>query len=46
MDGPRHIIKAILDGRQPDVLSWAELRKPFPMLWEEQRALWKFPAVG
>ncbi|MBF0416703.1 MAG: hypothetical protein HQL86_00430 [Magnetococcales bacterium] len=40
------IIEAILDGRQPDVLSWAELRKPFPMLWEEQRALWKFPAVG
>ncbi|MBF0428713.1 MAG: hypothetical protein HQL94_07295 [Magnetococcales bacterium] len=40
------IIEAILDGRQPDGLNWVELRKPFPMLWAEQRAVWKFPAVG
>lgn len=34
------IIERILDGRQPDVLTWRELIKPFPMLWSEQREKW------
>ncbi|MBF0176956.1 MAG: hypothetical protein HQL63_08935 [Magnetococcales bacterium] len=34
------IIEAILDDRQPDVMTWRELRKPFPMIWEEQREKW------
>ncbi|MEO5347944.1 MAG: hypothetical protein H7834_16445 [Magnetococcus sp. YQC-9] len=37
------IVTAIIDGRQPDHLTWRELSKPFPMLWSEQRALWKIP---
>ncbi|MBF0628547.1 MAG: hypothetical protein HQL91_10065 [Magnetococcales bacterium] len=37
------IVEAILDRRQPDVLTWEELRKPFPMIWSEQRAKWGFP---
>ncbi len=37
------IVEAILDRRQPDVLTWEELRKPFPMLWSEQRAKWGIP---
>lgn len=36
------IIERILDGRQPDVLTWRELIKPFPMLWSEQREKWGF----
>lgn len=38
------IVEMILDGRQPDVLTWRELRKPFPMLWTEQRERWGIPA--
>ncbi|MBF0285081.1 MAG: hypothetical protein HQL51_11560 [Magnetococcales bacterium] len=34
------IIEAILDDRQPDVMTWRELRKPFPMEWEQQRDVW------
>ncbi|MBF0108704.1 MAG: hypothetical protein HQL76_05975 [Magnetococcales bacterium] len=34
------IIVAILDGRQPDVLTWRELKNPFPMEWEKQREKW------
>ena len=34
------IVLAILDGRQPDVLTWRELTRPFPVLWEEQRRRW------
>lgn len=37
------IVTAIIDGRQPDILTWDELRKPFPMLWSEQRAKWGMP---
>ncbi|GAB0056131.1 hypothetical protein SIID45300_00436 [Candidatus Magnetaquicoccaceae bacterium FCR-1] len=36
------IIVAILDGRQPDVLTWRELKNPFPMEWEQQREKWGF----
>ena len=38
------IVMAILDGRQPDVLTWRELAKPFPVLWAEQRERWGIPA--
>ncbi|MBF0421117.1 MAG: hypothetical protein HQL78_13250 [Magnetococcales bacterium] len=34
------IVEAILDDRQPDVMTWRELRKPFPSLWTEQRERW------
>lgn len=34
------LVEAILDGRQPEVLTWRELAKPFPMEWELQRAGW------
>ncbi|MBF0339499.1 MAG: hypothetical protein HQL95_00880 [Magnetococcales bacterium] len=37
------IVTAIIDGRQPDVLTWRELMKPFPMLWHEQRERWGIP---
>lgn len=36
------IITAILDGRQPDMLTWRELKNPFPMEWEKQREKWGF----
>ncbi|MBF0180599.1 MAG: hypothetical protein HQM03_11305 [Magnetococcales bacterium] len=34
------IIEAILNDRHPDVLTWRELAKPFPMEWERQREVW------
>ena len=34
------IVKLIIENRQPDVLTWRELRKSFPMLWSEQRERW------
>ncbi|MBF0148374.1 MAG: hypothetical protein HQL85_19645 [Magnetococcales bacterium] len=37
------IIEAILDDRQPDVMTWRELRKPFPLEWEKQRERWGIP---
>ncbi|MBF0181984.1 MAG: hypothetical protein HQM03_18355 [Magnetococcales bacterium] len=37
------IIELILDGRQPDIMTWEELRKSFPMLWSEQRERWGIP---
>ena len=40
------IVVAILDGRQPDVLTWRELAKGFPVLWEEQRGMWGVTGVG
>ena len=40
------IVVAILDGRQPDVLTWRELARPFPVLWEKQRQRWGMAAVG
>ncbi|MBF0147612.1 MAG: hypothetical protein HQL85_15730 [Magnetococcales bacterium] len=40
------IVTAIIDGRQPDHLTWEALRKPFPMLWREQRAKWGIPEPG
>ncbi|HUV03530.1 MAG TPA: hypothetical protein VMX94_00310 [Armatimonadota bacterium] len=30
------IIEPILDGREPDGLSLERLRRPMPLLWEEQ----------
>ena len=38
------IVAAIIDGQQPDILTWRELRKPFPMEWEKQRERWGFLA--
>ncbi|MBF0213802.1 MAG: hypothetical protein HQM00_09610 [Magnetococcales bacterium] len=38
------IIEAILDDRQPDVMTWRELAKPFPAEWPEQRARWGITA--
>lgn len=38
------IIKAIIDGCEPDNLSTARLRdEPIPLLWEEQRQRFPFP---
>ena len=37
------IIEAILDDRHPDIMTWRELRKPFPLEWERQREMWAFP---
>lgn len=34
------IVEMILDGRQPDVMTWRELRRPFPVEWERQRERW------
>lgn len=31
------LIEAILDGRQPRVLTLPTLMKPFPMAWKEQQ---------
>ena len=36
------IIEAILDDRQPDVMTWRELARPFPMEWPKQREIWGF----
>ncbi|MEO5350638.1 MAG: hypothetical protein H7836_13475 [Magnetococcus sp. YQC-3] len=33
-------VAAILDGTQPDVLTWWELARGVPMEWVEQRRLW------
>ncbi|MBF0097134.1 MAG: hypothetical protein HQM04_10820 [Magnetococcales bacterium] len=35
------IVERILDGTQPDVMSWRELAKPFPVEWERQRERWR-----
>lgn len=37
------IIEMILDGKQPDCLTWRELAKPFPVIWTEQRERWGIP---
>ena len=34
------IVAAIIDGQQPDILTWRELRKPFPVEWGKQREMW------
>ncbi|MEO5372610.1 MAG: hypothetical protein H7833_21280, partial [Magnetococcus sp. DMHC-1] len=34
------IVETILDGTQPDVLTWRELAKPFPPEWPKQREQW------
>lgn len=36
------IIEAIVDGREPDGMSIERLRKPMPLLWEEQRRVLAF----
>ena len=39
------IINAILDGRQPEVMTLTTLtKKPFPMEWEQQREMWGLQA--
>ena len=39
------IIRSILDGRQPESLTLADLMEPLPMLWREQRERLGFPSV-
>ncbi|MBF0584307.1 MAG: hypothetical protein HQL80_08745, partial [Magnetococcales bacterium] len=39
------IIRAILDGRQPESLTLGDLMEPLPMLWSEQRVRLGFPDV-
>ena len=34
------IVDAIMDGRQPATVTLAKLMDPFPLDWNEQRALW------
>jgi hypothetical protein len=34
------IIDLILDGNQPDIMTWRELSKPFSAEWPKQRDLW------
>lgn len=34
------IVKIILDGDQPDSMTWKMLSSPFPVEWEEQKSLW------
>jgi hypothetical protein len=36
------IVTAILDGRQPKVLTLNALAQPFSMVWSEQREMWDF----
>jgi hypothetical protein len=36
------IVTAILDGRQPEVLTLTALAQPFPIVWSEQREMWGF----
>ncbi|OSM04179.1 hypothetical protein [Magnetofaba australis] len=34
------IVAAIINGMQPEGLTWKVLSKPFPVEWERQRELW------
>jgi hypothetical protein len=34
------IVVLILAGKQPDVMTWKRLSRPFPMEWAEQRERW------
>ena len=34
------IVKVILDGNQPNIMTWRELSRPFPAEWEKQREQW------
>ena len=36
------IVEAILDGRQGPEVTLARLLEPFPLKWEEERAIWEF----
>ena len=36
------IVEAILDGRQPTGLRLAELLGNGPLVWNQQRAIWRF----
>ncbi|MBF0311628.1 MAG: hypothetical protein HQL56_19120 [Magnetococcales bacterium] len=36
------IIETILDDCQPDVMTWRELARPFPVEWPKQREVWGF----
>jgi len=37
------IVDAIMDGRQPAGVTLANMMDPFPLDWQEQRALWGEP---
>ena len=34
------IVESILNNKQPDIMTWRELSKPFPVEWEKQREKW------
>ncbi len=34
------IVEMILDGKQPEAMTWREMAKPFPVEWPKQRRLW------
>ncbi|ABK43737.1 putative bacteriophage-related protein [Magnetococcus marinus MC-1] len=35
------IVETILNGKQPDEMTWKSLARPFPVEWEGQREQWK-----
>jgi len=39
------IVQAVLDGRQPKGLALADFMEPFPVEWERQKEMWRFPAT-
>ena len=39
------IVDAILDGQQPTTLTFADLYKPIPLSWAEQRKHFGFPPI-
>lgn len=40
------IVKTIMEGNEPSSLTYRELAKPFPVLWEEQKAALGFDDGG
>jgi len=40
------IVEAVLDGMEPEGLTLVQLYKGIPILWEEQRRLFRFPAAA
>lgn len=36
------IVEAVVDGREPDGMSIEQLRRPMPLLWDEQRQYCEF----
>jgi len=38
------IVEMILDGRQPETITMSSLKKPFPLVWSQQRRTFGLPA--